>query len=97
MTEFKISGIKCDNCSYRDDTVTFEQYPDYINKGCPLCGTNLLTEEEYFQCIRMYKAVEKIDRFFHNIRWINPMFYWRKILGDNRKLYKHTYEFPKRK
>ena len=44
-----ISGIKCDNtlCDYRDDSVSVESYPQWINKPCPKCGENLLTEEDF--------------------------------------------------
>lgn len=44
----KVTGIKCDNesCDYKDDSVTFDQYPDYLNKPCPKCGANLLTQED---------------------------------------------------
>ena len=85
MNSFRIYGIKCDKCTYRDDTVEFEQYPEYINKPCPLCGTILLTDIEYQQCISMYTTYEKLERIIHNLRWFNPMFYWRKIFGDKRK------------
>ena len=47
--EVLVSGIKCDNpkCDYRDDSVKAEDYPGWINKPCPKCGENLLTEEDY--------------------------------------------------
>lgn len=45
--QFVISGIKCDACEYRDDDVQLEQYPDYVNKPCPECGANLLTEADF--------------------------------------------------
>ena len=43
-----ISGIKCDadGCDYRDDDVAVEQYNEWLNKPCPMCGANLLTEED---------------------------------------------------
>lgn len=45
-----ISGIKCDYCDYRKDDVNFKEYPEYINKECPKCGHNLLTEQDYNKC-----------------------------------------------
>ena len=44
-----IQGIKCDNekCDYADPTVQYEEYPNWINKPCPACGENLLTEKAY--------------------------------------------------
>lgn len=43
------SGIKCDTpgCEFRDDTVTFNDYEKWLNKPCPLCGGNLLTDVDY--------------------------------------------------
>jgi len=42
-------GVKCDNksCDYIDKTATVERYSEYLNKPCPKCGENLLTEEDY--------------------------------------------------
>ena len=42
-------GIKCDNteCDYLDLSVKFEEYPNWIDKPCPKCGTNLLTQSQY--------------------------------------------------
>jgi len=44
----EISGIKCDNpeCDYKDETAKFEDWPLWLNKPCPKCGANLLTEED---------------------------------------------------
>ena len=46
--EVDVHGIKCDNpdCTFEDDHVKFEEYPSYLNKPCPLCGQNLLTQED---------------------------------------------------
>lgn len=47
--EIQLGGIKCDNkdCGYRDDSIVFDQYRDFINKPCPKCGENLLTQEDF--------------------------------------------------
>lgn len=45
--EVEESGLKCDNCDWNDSTITFENYKEYLNKPCPKCGTNLLTEEDF--------------------------------------------------
>lgn len=51
----KIAGIKCDNpkCTYRNDSVSFDDYHLWLNKPCPLCGQNLLTEKDYKFCKRL--------------------------------------------
>lgn len=43
----KVSGIKCDHCTYRDDSVSQNDYKFYVNKPCPDCGANLLTVEDF--------------------------------------------------
>lgn len=45
--ELDIHGIKCDACDYRDDEVKVEDYDKWLNKPCPKCGANLLTEADY--------------------------------------------------
>lgn len=58
--EFISSGIKCDNenCNFKDESVEFNQYNDWINKPCPLCGSNLLTERDYQNVLHLLKFVE---------------------------------------
>jgi hypothetical protein len=43
-----IRGLKCDNpnCDWEDDTVSFEDYPKWLNARCPKCGQNVLTEQD---------------------------------------------------
>ena len=79
----QVSGIKCDNtkCDYRDDNVKFEDYKEYLGKPCPKCEENLLTEEDLQKTVRMYNVADKINKFAHKLRWLNPLFYWYKIFG----------------
>lgn len=44
-----IKGIKCDNpkCDYNNMDVKVTEYDKWLNKPCPKCGENLLTEEDY--------------------------------------------------
>jgi hypothetical protein len=45
----QVAGIKCDNinCDYEDDSVSVDDYENYLNKPCPICGENLLTQADY--------------------------------------------------
>ena len=43
----EISGLKCDNCNFRDDDVKFSEYKDSVGRACPECGESLLTQEDY--------------------------------------------------
>ena len=61
--EMNISGLKCDNCDYRDDSVPLSDYESSINKPCPQCGESLLTQEDYDSVMQMVQAVEMINGF----------------------------------
>lgn len=60
---FNISGIKCDHpeCNYRDDSVRLEDYPQWLNKPCPLCGSNLLTQADYDTLLLLTGLVGKLS------------------------------------
>ena len=36
--DVNIKGIKCDACDYRDDSVSYENYAEYVNRGTGLYG-----------------------------------------------------------
>jgi RNA polymerase subunit RPABC4/transcription elongation factor Spt4 len=43
----EINGIKCDCCDYKDSDVGIQDYNKWLNKSCPICGSNLLTQADY--------------------------------------------------
>lgn len=94
--ELTISGLKCDYCDYRDESVQFSEYQESINKPCPECGQSLLTEKEYNNCLAMYKRVEHFKKAINILKWLNPFHYWRLIFGDKREITTVSGEFPKR-
>lgn len=53
-------GIGCDNkfCDYVDASVKVNELKDWLNKPCPKCGSNLLTEKDYAQSQLMLKAMK---------------------------------------
>jgi predicted nucleic-acid-binding Zn-ribbon protein len=57
-----IKGIKCDNCDYRDDDVSFDDYPQYLNKPCPECGENLLTQADLDATKKLIDAVKILNK-----------------------------------
>ncbi len=75
----KISGIKCDNCSYKDDSVKFEDYLEWLNKPCPDCGENLLTQKDYDYCINMDNLLNKNDKMQNLFNIINADFDFNEI------------------
>lgn len=56
-------GLKCDNkgCDFVDNTISFEDYPNWINKPCPKCGENLLTEQDYYTVKTMFDIANLIN------------------------------------
>lgn len=50
-TKAAIRGMACDNpsCSYQNSSIGLDEYHHYLNKSCPECGENLLTEEDHAQ------------------------------------------------
>lgn len=42
-------SLKCDNpsCDYTVEDINREQVPGWINRPCPKCGENLLTQEDH--------------------------------------------------
>lgn len=61
--EYKIGGIKCDNpkCDFKDMNAKFEDYPLWLNKPCPKCGWNLLTQEDLNTTKTLLKLVNIIN------------------------------------
>jgi len=47
--KLNVQGIKCDNkdCDYREANIPVEEYIKWLNKPCPKCGANLLTQADY--------------------------------------------------
>lgn len=83
--ELEISGIKCDVCAYRDDTIEFKDYATFVNKPCPDCESNLLTTKEYNDCLRMYRVVNIINKIRNITKWINPLYYFRKLTKNPKE------------
>lgn len=56
-------GLKCDNkeCDFVDNTITFEDYPIWVNKPCPKCGQNLLTEKDYYTVKTMFELANLLN------------------------------------
>ena len=97
MEEVIISGLKCDYCDYRDDTIPFSDYKVSIGKPCPKCGNSLLTQEEYDKSVKLLKTMDVLNKIGKFLRWFNPFYYIRLIFKIKPKEYNLTYQFPKRK
>lgn len=61
--------IVCDNpkCDYKVENPTknaFADISEYVNKPCPKCGENLLTEKDYYDSLVLLKIVGNINKWF---------------------------------
>ena len=86
------SLIVCDNlkCDYE---VPFSREEEkmitkYINKPCPLCGENLLTEQDNLQDKKLIKIVDFINKWFS---WIT-IFYSKKSLENPEIVSVHIHD-----
>jgi len=74
-------NIVCDNpyCDYKaihKPNVDINDYLNsYLNKPCPLCGENLLTQKDYDDSMRLLKV----------INWLNKWFSWVMLFIPNKK------------
>jgi hypothetical protein len=62
--ELQGGGIQCDNpdCDFVDANVRIDQYEDWLNRPCPKCGSNLLTEEDYAKVQLFMKILGVVDK-----------------------------------
>jgi hypothetical protein len=62
--DLNIKGIKCDakDCDYNDMTVKVDSYKEWLNKPCPKCGTNLLTQADYDNTLLIIQLTEMMNR-----------------------------------
>jgi predicted nucleic-acid-binding Zn-ribbon protein len=61
--------IVCDNpnCDYKVVNTgknSFQDISKYINKPCPKCGCNLLTEKDYLTGLQLEKIINFVDKWF---------------------------------
>lgn len=61
--EYKETGLKCDNpeCGWKDETIPFEETEQWVNKPCPQCGQNVLTQEDYEQYALLIAGIKLIN------------------------------------
>ncbi len=83
-------SIVCDNkeCDFKIKSFTGDPNQDismYINVPCPMCGENLLTEDDYKLNMKILKAVKWMNRWFSWITFFNP----RKSEKDSIYVHAH--------
>lgn len=66
-TEIVVSGIKCDSCAWKDMTIPYERFSEYLNRPCPCCRENLLTEEDYAATQTILAYVSTLNEQFKEV------------------------------
>lgn len=61
--ELHFTGIKCDACDYKNKDVRVEEYIDWLNKPCPKCGANLLTQEDFDTVQILIELASKVNQY----------------------------------
>lgn len=61
--ELTSGGLKCDNvnCDWIDESVTLDDYKNWIDKPCPKCGKNVLTREDYMNVQMVIATVDILN------------------------------------
>ena len=70
-------GLKCDNpsCDWEDTTIKMEDYGEWVNKPCPKCGENVLSEGDYTMTQALHSAVDFINSLGEGeLKELNDMF-----------------------
>ena len=74
--------INCDTCGYQEDTVG-EKMKDFVNKECPKCGANLLTEQDYNFYLVLNEAFAFTNAVFEGVEKAStPETYTVKCAGN---------------
>lgn len=75
MTEYivaaiQVGGIKCDTkgCDWHDDSVIFNDYPNWVNKSCPKCGGNLLTQKDFKAIVNSIIIADRMNKWCN--KWL---------------------------
>ena len=57
------SGLQCDNpkCDWTDKTILISSFDAWLNKPCPKCGENVLTDEDYVNAKKIRAMVDFIN------------------------------------
>ena len=61
---YSVYGLKCDYCDFRLEDITYEEYPEWIDRPCPICGHSLLTQKDYDAVKSIVDIVDKIEKIF---------------------------------
>lgn len=56
--EYVSKGVKCDHCPWK---LEIDDISGWVNKPCPDCGQNVLTQEDYVEWAKIKFAMDMIN------------------------------------
>ena len=67
--------VHCDYCGHNIDNVPYAELGEFVNKPCPVCGEDLLTEQDYLSAMVLIAVInggditpsEKISYWAENV------------------------------
>lgn len=65
----KFNGLKCDHCDWEDKDIPYAEFEGWVDKPCPKCGENVLTQEDYNQ---VKELVEVITKAMETVKNMSP-------------------------
>lgn len=87
------SGLICDNpkCDWEDKTITFEELGKHLNRKCPKCGENVLTEEDYETVKKLHKSMDFVNSLDkEQLDGFSEIFGGKKIPKGDEKVTLHV-------
>jgi phage FluMu protein Com len=63
-------GLKCDNpkCDWINETIPDEEFENWLNKPCPKCGENVLTDEDFKFAKALDSSIDFINQFYQRTK-----------------------------
>jgi len=63
--EIQTHGLICDNpkCDWKDESISFDKFIDYVNAPCPQCGENVLTDNDYQNVVTLFEQIDRVNQF----------------------------------
>jgi len=65
-----IEGLKCDHCDWIDMGIEYKEYDKYINAKCPVCGSVVLTPDDYNTVKRLVLLTKIVSTVLYPISFL---------------------------
>ena len=68
-TQASFVGLQCDKpgCTYKNMEIQYEDYANWVDAPCPICGESLLTEADYKAAQDIVDAADLLSGLFSDL------------------------------